>query len=109
MTDSSSIPVVPAPGVGATRQLWSDRHAGTIVRVSKSGKALWWVRDIAVVVSGSEFDGSAEYDYRPDPAGAELKFTLRRNGRWVIEGAGMNDRGSGLGIGSRREYRDPSF
>lgn len=102
--------VTPEVGMGATRQLWSDRHAGTIISVSKSGKTLWWRQDVAIVSLGSEADGSAEYEYLPGPeSDPGYKFTLRRNGRWVLEGCSMTNRGSGLGIGHRSEYRDPSF
>lgn len=104
----------PVVGMGATILLWSDRHAATIVSVG--GKPDAWVievqEDRAKVISGSDFDGSADYEYSPRPNGRIHTFRFKdgvwreldREGRLMPKGSG-----SGLRIGDRLEYRDPSF
>ena len=106
MMDNSK-PAEPTVGMGATLLLWSDRHAGTIVEVSKNGKMIKWQRDKAV----AEFKGmtdSQSYSYEPDPHAQIETFTLRKNGRWVKSGYGMRQGGT-LSVGHRSEYYDFSF
>lgn len=112
----------PTVGMGATTLLWSDRHACTITKVLPQKDGGWMVlvqEDLARVISGSCFDGSARYDYHPNPDGAEWYFRFdARNpdkgwrkvsvnpatGRWVYGDGSVR-----LKIGVRDEYRDPHF
>lgn len=107
---------VPEVGMGATILMASDRHAATIVEVFGIGKAtaVKVRRDIATVVSGLRYDGSAEYAFERDPEGVERTYKfdgvrwreIQRNaetGRWIITD------NTSLRIGSRSEYYDPSF
>jgi hypothetical protein len=108
---------VPAYGMGATELLWSDRHACTITNVQLvRGKTIITVqRDYAKVVSGSAHDGSAAYEYAPNPNGSESHYRLEANGNWqgvvISQQTGRwGKAGSrGLRIGERQEYYDPSF
>lgn len=119
----------PEVGMGATVLMWTDRHAATITEVSSKGTLpdgtpRWIVgvrEDRAIVISGSEYDGSAEYRYEPNPEApvrywrfdgdkgwrqvrhADRPAGKRFTNRWVLAD------GPGLRIGERREYRDPSF
>lgn len=108
----------PTVGMGATVLMYSDRHAATVTRVERvAGTIVIDVRhDVAKVVKGSTFDGSAEYEYTPDPEG--WLNTFRKNqktGRWDSvwfnrETGRYNKNGTGgLAIGRREEYRDPHF
>lgn len=94
----------PAPkvGDGVTEMMHSDRHAGTITWVSDSGTTFKFKQDHAKVIKGSTQDGSAEYEYSPNPGARER--TARRNskGQYVSEG-------SRIVVGRREEYYDPSF
>jgi len=96
--------IIPEVGMGCTECLYSDSHAGTISRISPSGKTVWFKRNIAKVVKGSCHDGSAEYEYSEDENAYETKATLRKNGQFRVSGTN-----SFLAIGHRREYYDPSF
>lgn len=109
----------PAPGMGATILLYSDRHAATIVSV-KPYKAGWLIcveEDTARVVSGNTMDGSAVYAYERNPGGRAYHFrTDHPDVRWVQVSYNPDTRrwrrmadGVGLRIGEREEYRDPSF
>jgi hypothetical protein len=110
----------PYVGMGATILSYSDRSAGTIVAAYRYGKHRQWVItvrvDDAVVVSGSEQDGSAEYEYRQRGYGApEYMFRQLADGKW--EGVSVNPETGryvkagygGLAIGRREQYRDPHF
>lgn len=107
----------PVVGMGATVLLWSDRHAATITNVQQvRGKLIVTVQnDRATLVAGSSHDGSAEYRYSRNPGGSENHFRREDDGRWqrvVINrqtGRWGKVSGSGLRIGEREEYLDPSF
>lgn len=70
--------------------------------------------DDAKVVSGSGQDGSAKYEFTPDPAGRRHTFRREESGMWseVVKGETGRWRktgGYGLRIGARDKYRDPHF
>lgn len=97
--------VTPEVGMGATWSPWTDCYPCTIVVVTP--RTLVTRDDEYEVVGGSILDGSAKYEYSPNPEGSEKVWTLRKNGRWVRQGETMN--GRSLTIGIRRAYRDPSY
>ena len=100
----------PAPekGMGCTMLMWSDRHAATIIDVSKTGKSITVQRDKATRTDECGMSDAQSYSYEADPDGSTQVFTLRKNGRWVRKDDGMKS-GTGLLIGARREYHDYSF
>ena len=95
-------------GQGATVCLYSDRLAGTIIEVNKSGKTVRWREDNYKITKGSTQDGSAEYEYTPSAPNEnrEYTFTLRKNGRFIRKGDDMT--GITL-IPGRSRYHDPTF
>lgn len=98
--------IVPEVGMGATELLWSDRHAYTVIEVSKSGKTVTVQRDNAerVLCEGENpMSDSQNYKYTPDPKGAICKIRLCKNGWKEIGG------GSRFALGFRDEYYDYSF
>lgn len=108
---------VPVVGMGATLLGWTDRYAGTIVRViqDKRGRYIVTVQeDEAKIVSGSDYDGSAVYEYSPNPLNCKHHFRFEEGKGW--RGVSLADNGRvklqesyGLKIGVREQYRDPSF
>ncbi len=74
----------PKIGMGITTQVGSDCYAGTIDRVSESGKTFWYFFDT---------HPKNKYKYR-------ASF---RCGEW------RNSMGQPIALGVRRDYRDPSF
>lgn len=95
----------------ATINGWSDRNPATIVK--RTAKTITVQRDNTSHMSGEGHDSYAhgagqvvvfERDY---DAPLEV-YTLRKNGRWVRQGAPVNSRAS-LTVGVRSFYRDPSF
>jgi hypothetical protein len=94
----------PEVGMDATITYVTDRVPTTIVAVSASGKAV------------TVWDGKAVKGWGWSPEAEELffddspehrVFTLRKNGRYVEKG--QDQKGTGLLIGVKDEYRDPSF
>ena len=112
----------PEVGMGATILSWSDRDAGTIVSVVEIGGSKRWLYEIEIrldharVVSGSGHDGSAVYEFSPEPHGGVYVFRKEReSGKWIemrrdpLSGKLRVSKGHGLRIGARDKYRDPSF
>jgi len=117
---------VPTVGMGATICHWSDRSAGTVCMVVPAkgqsadelhdGMQVHIKGDEARVISGSTYNGSAKYEYIPQPDAKPAVFILKAgqwretyingNGRRVMVAKGG---GHGLALGRRDAYRDPSF
>ena len=96
----------PVVGMGCTRLCWTDRHAATIVEVSKTGKRVGIVEDIATRSDAGGMSDCQSYEYSPG-TGSPTYYTLRKNGAWVREGDSM--KGERLAIGLRNTYHDFSF
>lgn len=93
-------------GDGATACYWSDRKAGTIVAISKGGRQVTWQQDKATRVDSNGMSEVQDYTYEADPEGTTKVFSLRKNGRWVVQGDSPN----GLRLcEGRHEYHDYSF
>ena len=110
----------PRVGMGATILMWSDRHAATITSVLKKVNTTYVTTqdDDAKVVSGSTHDGSATYEFTPNPKGRIRHFkSVGPDGgwkqiRWNDDSKRWNQvpgGGQGLRIGQREEYYDHSF
>ena len=110
----------PKVGMGCTLLGWTDRHAGTITKVTEYCGKVWLyeievANDDAKIVKGSAFDGTAEYEYTPG-AGCHHRFAFhRKRQEWIgvirnpVTGKLNQARGYGLRIGERETYYDPSF
>lgn len=97
----------PEVDMGVTECIGSDRYPYTVIVVVNHRK---------IVVRSDEFrrtdkNGFSEmqsYEYTPNLHGKEVTLTLRKNGRWVEEGVGLNDPPFWF-IGEREAYQDPCF
>lgn len=98
----------PKVGDGATICGWTDRHAATIVEVSKSGKAVAVQYDHAKRTDANGMSESQTYEYSANPEGRKEVYTLRKNGAWVKQGEPLKD-GGRISIGARNSYYDFSF
>jgi hypothetical protein len=96
----------PEVGMGGSILGWTDRRACTITEVSKSGKRVGIVEDIATRVDKNGMSDSQEYSFERG-SGSPTFFTLRKNGAWVRQGESI--RGQRLAIGQRDHYYDFSF
>lgn len=98
----------PKVGDGATYGCWTDRHAGTVIDVSKNGKTVCVREDRAARVDKNGMSEMQEYEYSPNPEGQVIIFTLRKNGRYNEKGCPMGH-GNRVGFGHRSAYHDYSF
>lgn len=87
---------VPEVGMGATILCWSDRHAGTIIKVTP--KQIHVQYDIAKNV-GTYHD--QKYEYTPNPDGRIVIFRMTKRG-WKSQSGGLL-------IGVRDEHFDTEF
>lgn len=94
---------IPVVGMGATILGWTDRHACTIIEVSKSGKTIKIQQDTAIRTDKNGMSDCQSYDYSPDPDGCIREVRLTKKG-WKITGGGSSVR-----IGDRDEHYDYSF
>jgi len=90
---------VPHVGDGATIILWTDRYAGTIIKVTRC--QIHVQEDIAVRQDDRGMSESQDYTYSPDPEGKVYIF--RKTKRGYKSGT------FGLAIGAREAYHDYSF
>jgi hypothetical protein len=108
MTTNETTKIQPVAGMGCSYGAGSDSYPGTITRVSESGKTLWMRHDEVLVLSGSFQTGDCVYTTIERDDTPELKYSLRKSGRWVP--VGCDDVWyMALGIGTRRYYQDPHF
>lgn len=99
--------IVPEVGMGATMLMYSDRHAGTIVEVSPSGKSFIFKRDNAKRVDKNGMSDSQEYEYTTNHHASPELVRKAKNGYWYTKGGMKN--GTQVALGFRREYCDFSF
>ena len=103
----------PQVGDGATKLMWSDRHAYTIVEIInyssgvKKGqvKAVVVTKDTATRVDKNGMSDSQSYEFESNLDGFRTTYTLRKNGRFIEQG----DTYGTLAIGYRDHYFDFSF
>lgn len=103
MRDSLSDATVGTP---VTIYVGSDRYPGTVVKVVSPKTILVQYDDYKVLKA----DGPVikEYEVIRNEKGRTETFTLRKNGRIVIKGTGLNGIPS-LSIGKAEFHRDPHF
>lgn len=98
----------PQVGDAATMYIGSDRYAGTIVAVSKSGKTVSFRDDSSRPAEGHDHYGTQKYTYHAAPEAMTRELSLRKSGSW--RPVGSCDRGGyGLIMGKRQTYSDPHF
>jgi hypothetical protein len=97
---------IPQIGMGATIAIGTDAYPATIVAIK--GKKVLVQMDEYRRTDKNGISEDQKYEYYPNPNAPTKTFTLRKNGRFVIEGDSMNS-SVRMYIGSRRAYQDPSF
>ena len=111
------------PGMGATMFVGSDRYAMVVTEVLSPKKIKvacifdeheQYIKknDDGIDILPSEFI-EVYKQFTPDEYGychlhVPRTYTLRKNGRWMPQGAGMWETSS-IHIGHAENYRDPSF
>ena len=98
---SASVAPTPVVGMGITILHWTDRSAGTIVKVSPSGKTFWFTTDTTKRIDKNGMSEMQEYAYTSnlDATPSVARLTKR----------GWRSAGLGIALGYRRAYHDFSF
>lgn len=111
----------PVVGMGVTMLGWTDRYPGTITKVDEiaGSKVTLYIIEVTAdkyeLVSGTTMDGSAEYEYSPNPDGyVEMFRKNKKTLMWEPVGRNENGRlvkreGKGIVLGKRERYYDPTF
>lgn len=77
---SGSNSLEPVVGMGVTVCYYSERYAGTITRISKSGKSFWFKYDIVKRVDNNGMSDSQTYEYTENPEANEIPVRMNRKG-----------------------------
>lgn len=108
----------PVEGMGATVLSWTDRHAVTIINVTKLASTVIYVReDKATRTDSNGMSECQSYSFEPNPTGRLWTFRQTKTGAWeevtVNQKTGRFNKaeggGYGLRIGERSKYHDYSF
>lgn len=110
-------------GTGATIHYWTDSSACTVIEFKKTKSSRYVIVQVdkakmkesfkPEIISGGFLghcvnNNEQEYDYERDSEGQTFKFTLRKNGSWVMSGSSIKN-GTRLSIGFRRKFHDYNF
>ena len=90
----------PEVGMGATILMWTDRHACTIVKVTRTQVHVQ--EDKAIRTDNLGMSDFQSYRYERNPEAGVLIFRLRKNGAYKGPGGQLR-------IGQRDAYHDYSF
>lgn len=90
-------------GTKASGTYWSDFTPFEVIKVSDSGKTIT-IREMNWrIVSGQEYNGTAEYEYESNPHGSIYSVRFSKNKGWKTPD------GMRIMFGNARRYYDPSF
>ena len=93
-------------GDGVTHHVGSDSYPLTVVQIINERKIVAQ-KDNYKRTDNNGLSESQTYEFTPNPEGAKVTLTLRKNGRWVEQGEEM--RSSSYSVGERHAYSDASF
>lgn len=105
MTNTAEKNAEPKPevGMGATIVMWTDRHAATVIEVSKSGKTIRIREDHAERTDKNGRSDAQSWSFTPNENGRTYTVRLTKRG-WKVSGGGPS-----VVLGVRSEYYDFSF
>lgn len=95
---------LPQVGDGATAFYYSDRHAHTVVAVSKTGKVVTTQRDTATRIDDRGQCATQTWEFVRNPTAPMERWYLNARGVYQQKGGSPY-----LGVGQRREYFDYGY
>lgn len=98
---------IPEVGMGATRGSGSDCYPYTVQEVADDFSYILVTADNHTPAEGFEYYGNQIYNYETVDTNPLVKYTLRKNGHYVMDGASLNT--NRIWVGHRKYYQDPSF
>lgn len=93
----------PTVGCPATLCYYTDRHAGTVIAVSASGRKITIREDRAVRTDDNGMSECQSYRYEPDDEGRIHVCYRQRDGRY------KSNQGPAVVLGRKRAYHDYGF
>ena len=106
--DNAEQEIKPIVGMGVTMLCWSDRSAGTIVKVRNNNHEIFVTEDIATRIDENGMSDQQSYKYETNYDAQPIVFTLRKNGKYIRKGSDIKN-GLALILGVRDKYYDYSF
>lgn len=100
---------IPQEGMGATMQVGSDCYPYTVVEVAHDLSYILVQPDNHNLGPNFDYYANQSYTYFPCPEAEIVKYTLRKNGRYMLAGAARRAYWCEIHVGHRRYYQDPSF
>ncbi len=100
---------IPEEGMGATSGAGADCYPHTVVEVAQDLSYIKVTPDYHKPAKGFEYYGNQVYNYSREWNAPATKYTLRKNGYYITDGAPMKATYLGIWLGTRRYYQDPSF
>ena len=91
-------------GTGGTVVSWTDRHAVTVIGMSRSGHQIEVQYDTAIRTDSNGMSDAQSYRFERDTDGRIATFSRRKDGTYRIVGGQTR-----LLIGVRSAYHDYSF
>lgn len=107
LLNSNQYSIIPAVGMGCTTGFGSDCYPHTIVAVAEDLSYICTTADSHETTEKHDYYGNQDYTYTTNWNASRTLWTLRKDGAYHRDGAGM--RLSGIAVGHRRYYQDPSF
>ncbi len=101
--------VIPELEMGATGGAGSDCYPYTICEVAPDLSYIMVQSDNHKCAPGFEYFGNQVYTYIRNLNATPEKYTLRKNGYYIREGAPKRAYWCSVHPGHRRYYQDPSF
>ena len=95
--------LIPRKGLPCTVCFFTDRRAATVTEVVDSRKVVVRYNKVKCI----EYY-AGDYKILPETEGANIIFTKRRNGKWIMEGNSTKD-GVSLQLHYQDHYIDPHF
>lgn len=104
IADQSGDSAKPEVGQGVTIVSWTDRSAGTIIEVSKTGHKIVVQDDTAIRTDSNGMSDAQSYRFERNTNGGITEATRRKDGSYRVKGGSQR-----VLIGVRDSYHDYSF
>jgi hypothetical protein len=101
--------IMPVVGMGCTTGAGSDCYPHSIVEVAQDLSYIVTTSDSKEATEKNDYYSNQDFTYTTNWNGVRTLWTLRKDGRYYRDGAGMGRSYNSIAVGHRRYYQDPSF
>jgi len=96
----------PQVGMGATKNHVNDSYPYTVIRILSARRIVVQADKFKRTDSNGYYTEDQDYEFIPNPDGAEIELSYRKDGYWRPIGASTGSYPF-YTIGRRNAYRDP--